>query len=107
MTRYGMVIGLKPEAEQRYKEYHDAVWPGVLATIHACNIRNYSIYLHNHSLFAYFEYYGADFKADMARMAADKTTQEWWAIMEPMQEPLPDRKEGERWMRIEEVFHTD
>ena len=26
--------------------------------------------------------------------------------MEPMQQPLPDRKDGEWWMRIEEVFHA-
>jgi L-rhamnose mutarotase len=54
MTRYGMVIGLKPETEQKYKEYHAAVWPGVLATISKCNIRNYSIFLRNHTLYAYF-----------------------------------------------------
>ena len=107
MTRYGTVIGLKPEAEQKYKEYHAAVWPGVLATIRACNIRNYSIFLHNHMLFACFEYHGTDYAADMARMAADKTTQEWWAIMMPMQSPLPDRKEGDWWTQIEEVFHVD
>jgi L-rhamnose mutarotase len=107
MTRYGMVIGLKPEAEAKYREYHAAVWPGVLANIRECNIHNYSIYLHNHTLFSYFEYRGNDFAADMAKMAADKTTQDWWAIMEPMQDPLPDRKAGEWWKRIEEVFHAD
>lgn len=107
MTRYGMVIGLKPEAEEKYKEYHATVWPGVLKTISECNIRNYSIFLHNHTLFGYFEYYGSDYAADMAKMAADKTTQEWWAIMEPMQSPLPDRKPGEWWTAMEEVFHLD
>lgn len=107
MTRYGLVIGLKPEAEQKYREYHAAVWPGVLATIRACNIRNYSIFLHNHTLFAYFEYHGNDYAADMARMAADKTTQEWWKIMDPMQTPLPDHEPGKRWTRIDEVFHVD
>ena len=67
MTRYGMVIGLKPETEQKYKEYHAAVWPGVLAMISKCNIRNYSIYLRDHTLYAYFEYHGTDYAADMAR----------------------------------------
>ena len=76
MTRYGMVIGLKPEAEERYKEYHAAVWPGVLAMISKCNIRNYSIYLKDHMLYSYFEYHGDDYAADMAKMASDKTTQE-------------------------------
>ena len=29
MTRYGMVIGFEPETEEKYKQYHAAVWPGV------------------------------------------------------------------------------
>lgn len=107
MTRYGMVLGLKPEAEQRYKEYHAAVWPGVLAAIRRSNIRNYSIYLKDGMLFSYFEYHGSDFAADMAKMAADKTTQEWWSLMMPMQAPLASRNEGEWWARMEEVFHAD
>ena len=107
MTRYGMVLGLKPEEEERYKKYHAEAWPGVLAMIHKCSIRNYSIFLKDHTLFGYFEYVGEDYAADMARMAADKTTQEWWAIMEPMQLPLPTRKEGEWWAAMEEVFHLD
>ena len=102
-----MVIGLKPETEQKYKQHHAAVWPAVLEMIHACNIRHYSISLRNHILFSYFEYHGSDFAADMARMAADKTTQEWWALMMPMQDPLPDRGEGEWWAAMEEVFHLD
>jgi len=107
MKRYGMAIGLRPEAEEEYKAHHAAVWPGVLKMIYDCNIRNYSIFLHNHTLFGYFEYHGSDYAADMARMAADKTTQEWWAIMEPMQSPLPTRKPGEWWTEMEEVFHAD
>jgi L-rhamnose mutarotase len=43
----------------------------------------------------------------MAKMAADKSTQEWWTIMEPMQSPLPDRMPGEWWTPMEEVFHLD
>ena len=58
-------------------------------------------------MFAYYEYHGTDFEADMARMAADPKTQEWWAIMNPIQDPLPDRKEGAWWADMEEVFHTD
>jgi hypothetical protein len=42
-----------------------------------------------------------------AKMAADQTTQEWWAVMMPMQEPLPTRKPGEWWAEMEEVFHVD
>ena len=68
---------------------------------------NNRLYLKDHTLFSYFEYHGTDFAADMAKMAADKTTQEWWSIMMPMQSPLPSRKEGEWWAEMEEVFHVD
>jgi len=53
------------------------------------------------------ESYGDDFAADMAKMAADPKTQEWWDVMMPMQVPLETRAEGEWWAEMEEVFHTD
>ncbi len=102
-----MVIRLKPEAEEDYKRYHAAVWPEVLEMLRECNIRNYSIFLKDGYLFSYFEYHGEDMEADWAKMAAHPKTQEWWAIMKPMQEPLPTRKPGEWWAEMEEVFHMD
>ena len=107
MKRYGMVIRLRPGAEALYRQHHAAVWPPVLAMIRQCNIRNYSIYLRDGTLFSYFEYHGTDFAGDMAKMAADRATQEWWAVMQPLQEPLASRKEGEWWAEMEEVFHLD
>lgn len=107
MKRYGMVIGLRPECVEEYRRYHAAVWPEVLRMISACHIRNYSIFLRNGQLFSYFEYHGDDFGADMARMAADEKTQEWWAVMKPMQVPAEDRNAGEWWTEMEEVFHAD
>jgi L-rhamnose mutarotase len=109
MQRIGQCVGLRPEVMAEYKRIHAAVWPEVLATIARCNIRNYSIFLKEpeNILFAYFEYHGTDWKADMAKMAADPKTQEWWKITDPMQVPLENRREGEWWSRMEEVFHTD
>ena len=107
MTRFGQLLRVKPEKFEEYKAYHAAVWPGVLETIRRCHIRNYSIYHRNGLLFAYFEYHGTDYAADMAKMAADPTTQEWWRIMMPMQEPMPGSAEGEWWAPMDEVFHTD
>ncbi len=107
MKRFGQIIGVKPETLDRYKAYHAAVWPEILDMISQCNIRNYSIFYKDHKLFAYFEYVGDDFDADMAKMAADPKTQEWWDIMMPMQEPVETRAEGEWWATMEEVFHTD
>jgi L-rhamnose mutarotase len=107
MKRYGQIIGVKPEHFEEYKKYHAAVWPDVLKMITACNIRNYSIFHKDGLLFAYFEYVGENFAADMAKMAADPTTQKWWEIMEPMQRPVENRREGEWWANMDEVFHLD
>jgi L-rhamnose mutarotase len=107
MRRFGQVIKLKPGASEEYERLHVAVWPGVLQTISACHIRNYSIFRHGEMLFAYFEYIGDDFAGDMAKMAADPTTREWWKLTEPLQVPLEGRAPGEWWSTIKEVFHTD
>ena len=107
MRRFGQVIGVDPESFERYKEYHAAVWPEILGMIKACNISNYSIYHKDNTLFAYMEYTGIDFAADMAKMAADPKTQEWWAVMEPMQRPVATRSAGEWWANMEEVFHLE
>lgn len=107
MQRYGSVIKLRPEKEAEYKILHADVWPKVLDMIRACHIRNYSIYLKDGYLFSYFEYHGDDFAADMQRMADDPTTQEWWKLTDPCQEPLETRQPGEWWASMEEVFHMD
>jgi L-rhamnose mutarotase len=107
MKRFGQVIGVDPEQFESYKKYHAAVWPEILEMITACNIRNYSIFHKDNMLFAYFEYIGSDFATDMAKMAADPKTQEWWAIMMPMQKPVSTRAEGEWWANMEEVFHLE
>jgi len=107
MRRIGQVIGLKSEQIEAYERLHADVWPEVLAIISACNIRNYSIFRHGELLFAYFEYVGDDYMADMAKMAADPRTHEWWSWTEPMQTPLEGRTAGEWWATMKEVFHTD
>ena len=107
MQRIGQIIGVKPEQIEAYERIHAAVWPEVLAMIRACNMRNYSIFRHGTLLFAYYEYIGADFEADMAKMAADPKTREWWTHTDPMQEPLPTREPGAWWVVMEEVFHSD
>lgn len=109
MQRIGSVIGLNAEKVAAYKRLHADVWPEVLAMIRQCNIQNYTIFLREpeNLLFAYYEYTGDDHEADMAKMAADPKTQEWWAVCMPCQKPLSTAKEGEWWTEMEDVFHLD
>jgi len=105
----GQIIRLHDDAVVRYKQLHASVWPEVLAMISACHLTNYTIFLREpeNLLFAYFEYIGEDYVADMAKMAADPVTQKWWGIAMPLQEPLGTRGEGEWWAETHEVFHLD
>ncbi|MCP4385599.1 MAG: L-rhamnose mutarotase [Hyphomicrobiales bacterium] len=109
MERMGQVLTLKPGTVAEYKRLHSDVWPSVLKVISDCNIRNYSIFLKEpeNLLFAYWEYHGADFAGDMAKMVASEDTQRWWDICGPLQQPLESRGEGEWWARMEQVFFTD
>ena len=107
MTRHGSIIRLVPEKYEDYKKLHAAVWPGILAKISACGIRNYSIFHKDGFLFSYYEYHGTDHDVDMAKMAADPETQEWWKLCGPCQRPLETRQPGEWWASMEELFHAE
>jgi L-rhamnose mutarotase len=110
IRRFASVTGLKPEMATRYSELHSNPWPGVSQIISQCHIRNYSIHVQEIGgkpyLFAYFEYTGEDFDADMARMAADPETRRWWSETDPCQEPLPEAAAlGKIWTETREVFY--
>ena len=109
MQRMARIITLKPEIIAEYKRIHAAVWPEVLKAIADSNIHNYTIFLKEpeNLLFAYWEYHGSDFDADMKKMADAPRMKEWWSITDPMQIPLATRKPGEWWAEMEDVFHTD
>ena len=107
MERYGLVVEIKSSQIEEYERIHAAVWPEVLDNIRRHHITNYSIFRLGTTLFGYYEYIGNDFEADMADMRLDLKNQEWWAITDNMQFPLPDAGDGELWTMIPEVFHTD
>jgi L-rhamnose mutarotase len=111
IRRIGQVIKLKPEAYTEYKRLHAAVWPEVLETIQRANLRNYSIYHWNGFLFAYMEYIGDDFEADMAAIAEDPKTREWWTLNDPLQQPVEGDSTGSTddqwWINMETLFHMD
>jgi L-rhamnose mutarotase len=102
MIRKGSIIRLRPEYEEQYIILHKHTFPGVLSQIRRSNIRNYSIFLLDGILFSYYEYIGDDYDNDM-KTIADETTKEWWKLTDPMQEPLPSRKEEEWWASMEKI----
>ncbi len=93
---------LKPEKVEEYRALHAAVWPEVLKTIQACNLRNYSISLFGNMAVAYFEYVGEDYDADMRKMEADPATQAWWKHTKPC---FVGHEQGVYYEDMEEIFY--
>lgn len=108
--RYAWVTGLKPEKAAYYRDLHAHPWPSVMKQLKDCHIQNYSIFEREIDgklyLFSYLEYTGADFAADMKKMAADPETQRWWKQTDPCQQPLPDAAaQAKIWSDAQQVFY--
>ena len=104
MRRFGRLIGLREEWVEEYKALH--VGTGVRDLLAAANIRNFSIFLHRlpdgkFYEFAYFEYVGTDYEADMARLDREPRHAEWLKLCDPMQVPLPGHA---GWADMEQVY---
>lgn len=106
-TRYGFVVNVVPQLREEYLRLHREVWPQVEHTLRACHITNYTIFILDTTLFAYYEYTGEDHEADMARIAADPTTQQWWVHTSPCQSVFnPDADPSATgWRQAAEVWH--
>ncbi len=57
MKAYGLTLCLQddPEKIARYKEYHRAVWPAVLARLRAVGVHEMKIFLRGQRMFMYIE----------------------------------------------------
>jgi L-rhamnose mutarotase len=107
VRRFGMAARLVPEKREEYLELHRNVWPAVESTLVSTGIRNFTIFVRGDVLFGYYEYVGDDYDADQARMAADPSTQEWWARTAPCQLPFDDASSAANWQELDETWHLD
>ena len=80
--RVGLHTRLKPGAEERYEEYHRAVWPDVLVGIRKAGISNYVIFRDGLELFHYIEC--DDYDRAIAELAQSPLNQRSEAEMAPM-----------------------
>jgi L-rhamnose mutarotase len=108
--RYAWITGLKRDKAAHYEYLHAHPRPPVNQMIKDCHIQNFSINEREIGgklyLFAYLEYTGKDFDADMKKMAADPATRAWWKETDPCQSPLPDAAaKGKTWSDMKEVYY--
>jgi len=108
VQRVGMVIGIKADQISAYEALHATSNPGVRDLLTKYHMQNFSIYMRQlddgkYYLFGYYEYTGIDYKADMAKLAAEPRNQKWLSATDPMQVPLPGEQS---WAMMREVYHN-
>ena len=99
--RVAWVMHLKPGQEAAYKKKHDEIWPELVELIKRDGIRNYSIYRHGLTLFAYYE---CDEPPPRGK-ARDEVRRRWHEWMAPHMETLEDDRPVSE--ALEEMFHLD
>jgi L-rhamnose mutarotase len=106
--RIGMVIGIKPEVIEEYKNLHADENAGVRDLLTIANMENFSIFIHqfdngNYYLFGYYEYTGTDFEKDMAELAVKDRNIAWLKVCDPMQIPFEGKNS---WSEMEQVYYN-
>ncbi len=100
-SRQAWVMYLKAGNEEVYKSKHDEIWPEMLELMKTEGIRNYSIYRHGLTLFAYLE---RDRPATKHQKVSPIQLR-WWAMMAPYMVCNPDGSPVQE--PIKEMFHAD
>jgi L-rhamnose mutarotase len=99
--RQAWVMKLKPGNAAVYKLKHDEIWPEMLALMQRDGVRNFSIYRHGLTLFAYQE---RD-TPPAPDAPVDPIVWKWWEMMAPYMETNPDFSPVAE--PVEEMFHAD
>jgi len=107
--RYCFACDLKdhPDLIREYKKYHQSgnIWPEIVQSIKDAGIVNMEIFLTGNRLFMIMEVdevYSDEKKAAMD--AANPIVQEWESLMWKFQQALPWAKNGEKWLKMEQIF---
>jgi L-rhamnose mutarotase len=105
MPRIAFTITLKPGADPvEYKRRHDELWPEMADALRKAGIRNYSIFLHGATLFAYLE--TDDVERMRRALADDPVNARWQAYMRDMISVDVDPETGFARL-LPEMFHLD
>ena len=104
---FGQVGKLRLEKQEEYENLHRNPWPEILDAIRSCNIRNYSIFSRKGLLFAYFEYVGDDYDADMKKLSEYEICKKWWKITDPCFEKIDEDFKSKDFESMERIFHLD
>ncbi len=107
MTRYCFALDLKDDAQliAAYEQYHQSVWPEIIASIKEADIKALDIYRVANRLFMLMEV-GEDFSFEKkaALDAKNEIVVQWEKLMWEYQQALPTAQPGEKWVLMQKIF---
>jgi len=107
MKYFGLTINLKDDSEivERYRNYHQNVWPEIERALRRTGITQMKIFLLGRRLFMYMETDDSYDALQAQRVYLEQTrVPEWEALMQSLQEPVPEAGSGESWALMELVY---
>ena len=107
MKKYVFTLDLKNDDQLiiSYLDHHQSVWPEVIASIKGSGITNMEIYHVATRLMMIMETSDDfSFAQKAENDAADPKVQSWETLMDKYQERLPFAKQGEKWVRMKQIF---
>jgi L-rhamnose mutarotase len=105
MPKYAFKLRIKPEAVEEYDREHRRVWPELLAKLKAVGISDYSIFRRDQDLVLTLRV--DDFEKAWDELDRDPVNQRWQECMSRLFEPVPDKRPGERFAMMQEVFDLE
>jgi L-rhamnose mutarotase len=96
-----------PSLIEKYKQYHQNVWPEVLQSVKKSGVVRSKIFLLGTRLFLYMEVNDDYQKGQLQDYATGEREIEWEMRMRDFQRPAPGAKPGEWWAEMEEVYDLE
>lgn len=99
-----------PELIEQYKNFHskENTWPEITKSIKDSGIIEMQIYLFANRLFMIMEV-DENYTSERKQMMDLKNpkVQEWEALMWQFQQTLPKAKDGEKWIKMEQIYKLE
>ena len=103
MSHYAFKLRIKPDAIEEYEIEHKRVWPELLAKLKEVGISDYSIFRRGQDLTLVLRV--DDFDKAWDELDKDPANQRWQVFMSRLFEEVPDKRPGERFAMLKEVFY--
>jgi L-rhamnose mutarotase len=110
MKSFAMTFQLKddPRAIERYKEYHRAVWPEVVAGLRGIGVSKLKVFLQGRQVFVYHEVPDDfDIGRDIGRYMQSERARDWDALMRELRDLGSEPGLGQWPGALEEVFDLE